>query len=165
MAFAYSDAPPMAKPPSTLHRSMAGHSDRQITPFGGDFARPYAPLLHRHTMSIASSINPTSPITHATPALARAAQPTEEISDNRTEARHSSDGCSHESGWSGWFDTGDDGQPQMVKNNHRYTKSSTSAVSIASSGVLSPSLMSWPSSRTDPISRDSQKYYSSGVIR
>ncbi|KAL7903785.1 hypothetical protein GGI35DRAFT_291342, partial [Trichoderma velutinum] len=152
-----------------------------ISTITGHIARPHGSLLvtktnrskgealsaRQYTMSIASSITPTSPITHATLDLARAARPTEETSNNRTEARQSSDGRSHESGWSEWFDTGDDGPLEIVKNNHRYSKSSTSAVSIASSGVLSPSLMSWPSSRTDPtgsISRDSQKYHRSGVL-
>ncbi|UKZ53274.1 hypothetical protein TrVGV298_007066 [Trichoderma virens] len=79
-------------------------------------------------MSLASSISPASPITHATPALAQAAQPTEESSNNKTEARRSSDGRSNGSGWSEWFDTGDDGQPEMVKDNRRYSKSNTSAV-------------------------------------
>ncbi|KAL7908551.1 hypothetical protein GGI35DRAFT_406329 [Trichoderma velutinum] len=148
MDFAHYDTLSIAKPP-TIHRSMAEQA-------------------RRHTMSITSSISPMSPITHATPALARAAQTIEETSNNRTEARHSSDGRSQGSGWSEWFDTSDDRRPEMVENSHRYSKSSTSAVSIASSGVLSPSLMSWPSSRTDPmvsIPRDPQKYHKSRVIR
>ncbi|UKZ79047.1 hypothetical protein TrVFT333_006798 [Trichoderma virens FT-333] len=83
-------------------------------------------------MSLASGISPASPITHATPALAQAAQPTEESSNNKTEARRSSDGRSNGSGWSEWFDTGDDGQPEIAKDNRRYSKSNTSAITIHS---------------------------------